>query len=86
MENVPPGVDAFGECVAGNIIVVGLCVVDRSHGLTTAWARNRPSGLGDPDWLALARCDGDGVVIPEGGIGVTDAVGLCGLCIMCQSG
>lgn len=85
LENVPPCVDVVGECVASNVVIICLCIVNRSDGLTTGRARNRPSSLGDPDRLALACCNGDGVIVPECGVGVCDAVVLCGLFMMCQS-
>lgn len=77
LKNVPPGIDAVGKGMARDVVVVSLCVVNRGDGLTSCWAGHGPAGLGDPDGLSLAGGDGDLVVVPEGCVGVGDAVGLC---------
>ena len=81
LKDVPPGVDVVGECVAGDIVVVCLCVVDGSDCLSGGRAGHRPAGLGDPNGLALAGGNGYVVIVPEGGVGVFYAVGFGGLVI-----
>lgn len=81
LKNVPPGRNVVGKGVAGHVVVVRLCIVDRSNSLVLGGARHWPTSLSDPDRLALAGGDRELIVVPEGGVGVGDAVGLCRLVV-----
>lgn len=62
--------------MAGDIVIVSLCIVEGCDGQVHGWPRNRPAGLGDPHRFALAGGNSQVVVVPEGGVGVFDRVGF----------
>ncbi|KAB8349493.1 hypothetical protein FH972_023519 [Carpinus fangiana] len=65
LEGEPPGVDASAVECAVDVIPESLCVFDRGNGLADLGTGDGPTGLGDPDGLAVGHADGGIVGVEE---------------------